>query len=391
MVTEVEELDRARRKVSSKDARLTINSYNFPQSAFLVQKVTAALLIENPRAYCLNELGTGKTRSVLFAFDHLQQKNEIYKMLVICPISAMERTWGKEIMDQLPWLTFQVVYGTRQQRLKKLAKSADIYIINHDGVGTILDEINQRYDINVICADELAVYRDGRSRRTENLRKLTYGKEYVWGLTGSPIPRAVTDVWGPCSAITPNTIPRWFTQFRAQLMDKKGPYKWVAKPGSESRAVSCMQPSVRFKLSDVAELPPNVKNYYEASLTQQQKFIYDEMRRTAIALIGTEKVDALNAGAILSKLLQISLGYVYTREGKTVVLDNVPRLQLILDLIDSATRKVILFAPFKSAINGLSEMLTINKIEHAIITGECHQTNAHGYSVRSKIPPSLKC
>lgn len=293
-------------------------------------------------------------------------------MLVICPISAMERTWAKEIMDEFPWLKFQVLYGTKDKRLRNLSKDADVYIVNHDGVTTILDELIARKDINAVCADELAVYRDGRSKRTEKFRELACRKTWVWGLTGSPIPRAVTDVWGPCSAITPKTIPRWFTIFRAQLMDKDPfrMHKWNPKPGAEERAVACMQPSVRFKLSDVAELPPNVKRYYEASLTTQQRTIYSEMRRTAISLIGSEKVDALNAGAILSKLLQISLGYVYTREGKTITLDNVPRLQLILDLIDSALRKVILFAPFKSSINGLSKMLEANKIDHAIITGD---------------------
>ena len=73
-------------------------------------------------------------------------------------------------------------------------------------------------------------------------------KDYVWGLTGSPIPRAVTDVWGPCSCLTPHTVPKFFTIFRDQLMLKKGPFKWEPKPDAEERAVACMQPSVRFKL-----------------------------------------------------------------------------------------------------------------------------------------------
>jgi hypothetical protein len=355
-----------------------LTQYHFPVSdpdkpAFAVQRVTAALLTIDTHAYVLNELGTGKTRCILWAFDYLRSRDMVRKILVICPISAMERTWAKELMDEFPWLRFQVLYGDKARRLKRLAdERADVYIINHEGVATILPDLIARKDINAVCADELAVYRDGRSKRTEKFRELATSKTWVWGLTGSPCPRAVTDVWGPCSAITPATIPRWFTIFRAQLMDKDPfrMHKWNPKPGAEERAVACMTPSVRFKLSDVTELPPNTKQYYEASLTPEQKHIYSEMRRTAIAMIGSVKIDALNAGAILSKLLQISLGWVYNREGKTVALDNVPRLQLILDLIDSAIRKVILFAPFKSSINGLSKMLTVNKIDHCIVTGD---------------------
>ena len=356
-----------------------LSQYHFPVSdpdkpAFTVQRITAALLTIDTHAYVLNELGTGKTRCILWAYDYLRSRGMVRKMLVICPISAMERTWAKELMDEFSWLRFQVVYGTKEQRIKKLDRDVDVYIINHEGVATILHDLIARKDIDAICADELAVYRDGRSKRTEKFRQLATHKTWVWGLTGSPIPRAVTDVWGPCSAITPQTIPKWFTTFRAQLMDKDGPYDWRPKPGAEKQAVACMRPSVRFTLDDVTEMPENVKRYYEAPLSPQQKFIYDEMRRTAVALIGTNKVDALNAGAVLSKLLQIAIGYVYTRDGKVVPLDNTPRLQLVLDLIDSAHKKVIMFAPFKSSINGLSAMLTHNKVDHCIITGDTPPT-----------------
>jgi len=134
--------------------------------------------------------------------------------------------------------------------------------------------------------------------------------------------------------------------------------------------VACMQPSVRFRLDEVTELPPRVINYYDAPLSPKQAHVYESMRKGALALVGNEKIDALNAGAILSKLLQIAIGYVYTRSGKTVSLPNTPRLQLILDLIDSTSEKVLLFAPYKSAVAALSTMLTDNQIDHAVITGD---------------------
>lgn len=345
--------------------------YPYPPTAFKVQKVTAELFTQNKRAYCLNELGTGKTRSALFAYDWLRRLSIVECMLVICPLSALERTWGREITNQFPWLKYTILHGSRSQRLQRLAKKAHVYIINHDGVDTILKELLElKPEINCVLVDELASYRNGGSNRTKTLKVLVRNKLYVWGLTGSPIPRAVTDVWGPCSCITPYTVPSSFFAFRSMLMLKKGPFKWVPKIGSEERAVSCMQPSVRFKLDDVTELPERIINYYEASLTPHQKHVYESMRKTAIALVGDRKIDALNAGAVLSKLLQIALGYAYTRQGEVISFDNTPRLQLILDLIDSAIKKVILFAPFKSAIAALSKMLEVNKLPHGIVTGE---------------------
>lgn len=353
-----------------------IDHYHFPVSdltkpAFEVQKITCTMLTIDSRGYVLNELGTGKTRCVLWAFDFLRSVGLAKRLLVICPISALLRTWAREIMNEFPWLKYRVLHAPNKlTRLSRLSDNVDVYIINHDGVELIIEELLARKDIDVICADEVAVYRNGGANRTKTFRLLAAAKNWVWGLTGSPIPRAVTDVWGPCSAITPHTIPMFFTTFRAQLMYKNGHFKWEPKPGSEERAVACMQPSVRFKLDEVAELPPQMHEYYEATLSHEQWAVYENMRKTAVVLHSEGKIDALNAGAVLSKLLQIATGYVYTREGKIITFNNAPRLQLVLDLIDSALRKVILFVPFKSAISALSIVMQKNKIDHCIVTGD---------------------
>lgn len=358
-----------------------LNDYAFPvrdptKPAFNVQKITCSMLAKDKRGYVLNALGTGKTRCVLWTFDYLLKTNPSTKLLVLCPVSTMMRVWARELMLEFPWLKYAVLYGSKQKRLDILTKSSgpngsSVLVLNHDGLEVIFNELMERKDITMVCADELSKsYRNGGSARTKLFKQYVNSMDYVWGMTGSPIPRAVTDVWGPCSAITPHTVPRYFNTFRAQLMTKKDTFKWVPRPGAEEKAVSCMQPSVRFTLDDVTELPPRVTAYYEAELTTKQKLVYDSMRTRAVALIGSHKVDALNAGAVLSKLLQIALGYVYMRDGQTVELDNTPRLQLIVDLIDSVDQKFILFAPFKSAIKGFSKLLTDNDIDHGVVTGD---------------------
>lgn len=352
-----------------------LTQYVFPTSdptkpAFQVQKWTSAMLTMDTRGYILNELGTGKTRCVLWAYDFLKSIGLVKKLLVIAPLSALFKVWAKELIDEFPWLKFEILHGTKEQRLKRLVKDVNVYIINHDGIDVICDELTARSDIDTVCADEVAVYRNGGSQRTKRFRYMVKFKPWVWGLTGSPIPKAVTDVWGPCSAITPTTVPAYFTTFRAQVMLKKGPFTWVPKHGAEEYAVSCMRPSVRYKLDEITELPPQVFNYYEAPLSPKQFLVYDAMQAKAIALIDEQKIDAKNAGAVLSKLLQIALGYVYTRDGSVISLDNTPRLQLILDLIDASERKVILFAPYKSAISAFSAVLKTNKVDHAIVTGD---------------------
>jgi SNF2 family DNA or RNA helicase len=346
-----------------------VPTYTFPKGTFQVQMSTTALLMENHRAYVLNDLGTGKTRSVLFAFDAFRQAGLARKMLVIGPISGLRRTWAREIMLALPHLSYAVLHGTKERRLKELKRDVDIYLINHDGVVTIENEL-EAMQFEVVCVDELAVYRNGRAKRTRSLKEFVQDKHYVWGLTGSPIPRAVTDVWGQCSCLTPWTIPKYFMVFREQLMLKIDMYRWRAKAGAEERAVSCMQPSVRYTLDEVTELPPRVIQYYPCDMTDEQARVYENMRLACVAMAKNKTIDALNAGAALSKLLQIAIGYVYTRAGEVVALDNTPRLQLILDLIDNTKNKVILFASFKSAVAALGKMLQNNDIDYATVTGD---------------------
>lgn len=361
--------------VDTSASHLVLTEYHFPVSdltkpAYEVQKYTSALMVENNRAYVLNDIGTGKTRCALWAYDYLRRKGQAGRMLVVAPLSNLHDPWGKEIRKEFYWYKFRILHGTINFRLRELGEVADIYIINHSGLIKLLPELIARTDIDVVCVDELGAFRNPTSKTlTLPLKELIHSKKRAWGLTGSPIPRAVTDVWAQCSCISPWTIPKRFSWFRDLLMERKSLFKWEPRPGAEEKALACMQPSVRYKLSEIKEMPERTYQYYEAAMSARQGQIYKEMSDNAVALVQNHTIDALNAGAVMSKLLQIALGYVYTREGNVITFDNTPRRQLIVNLIDSCAEKVILFAPFLHALNGLHTTLESNDIEHCIVHG----------------------
>lgn len=284
--------------------------------------------------------------------------------------STLRFVWVSEILKCFPHLRAEVLHGTKEKRLAALERDADVYIINHDGVGTIHDELMWRTDIDALAIDELAVYRNGGAKRTKLGRTLAATKKWVWGLTGSPMPRSVTDPWGQCSIITPNTIPKYFNHFRHQLQYKAGPFKWEDRPGAVEAAVSVMQPSVRYSLDDVLELPPQVISYVPVEMGRKQAELYKAMRNKAVAMVGAHKIDALNAGAVLNKLLQISLGWVYARDGHTVALDNDLRVQIILEYIEATQRKALVFLPYKHALAGVSAALTKAGVDHFRVDGD---------------------
>ena len=147
---------------------------------FDVQRKTCALLTMNPRAYVLNGMGTGKTKAALWAWDYLRSTRNAKKMLVVAPLSTLRFTWGREIFQTLPGVKYVVLHGTREKRLALLNDpDAEIFIINHDGLKVVLDEVAAHPEIDTLVLDELAVYRNGGAQRTKLTRKLAQGNAAI--------------------------------------------------------------------------------------------------------------------------------------------------------------------------------------------------------------------
>lgn len=361
-----------------------LTHYEWPhplgQPPFEAQKKTAALFTTDERSYALNGMGTGKTRAALWAWDYLRSNLICGKLLVLAPLSTLNFTWAREVFATLPHRKCVVLHGDKKRRLERLADpDVEIFIINHDGLKVIAEEISKRTDIDTIVIDELAVYRNPTAARTKQLRKIAHTMKWVWGMTGAPIPNSPTDAWAQASIVTPHTVPKTFGRFRDELMLRVSQFQYVAKHDAVDRAFAALQPAVRFTLSDVAELPEavglNPLRIIDVEMGPQQAKIYKELATACFAAVQADEITAANAAACMMKLLQVAAGWVYTREGKTITLDNGKRIEALLDAINSSERKILVFANFKHALAGISAALTAEKIEHATISGDTSEGN----------------
>ncbi len=344
---------------------------------FAVQVKTCLMLSLNPRAYVLNSMGTGKTKAALWAWDYLRSNGLCKKMLVVAPLSTLNFTWAREVFNTLPHRKCEVLHGTRAKRLARLKNpDVEIFVINHDGLSVVAGDVMAMVkggEIDVLVIDELAVYRNNRDR-TLLMRKVAEQFKWVWGMTGTPIPHAPTDVWNQCTIVTPTTVPKYYGWFRDQVMTRfindKGSQVWKPKPDAEERAFEVMQPAVRYTLDEVVELPETIYRTIDVDLGTKQATVYKQLVAASKSVIQNKEIKVVNAAAMLSKLLQVSMGWVYASDGRVAELDNNNRIKALVDAINSTSQKVLVFVPYKHALHGISGALTKEGIDHDVVSGD---------------------
>lgn len=346
------------------------NSYDWNGTTpWAVQRVMAGELCLNHGMFVLSDLGTGKTRSVLYAFDFLKRIGRVKRMLVCCTMSTMSRVWESEIIRYFPHLTRAVLYGSKAARLKQLLRNTDIAIINHDGLVVIHDDL-MLGEFDVLCVDELAILRNAQTQRWKKMNALARQATYVWGLTGSPIPRAPTDAWAQIKLIDPTKTSKHFSPFRDAVMHRVSQFTWMPKRDAVDTVFKAMQPSVRFTRDDIMELPDFQEVDRVVPLSPEQTTVYNSLLKKMVAQYKAKEVTAANEGVLLTKLLQVAAGFVYTEDGSVAELPCEERYGALLDLFEETNQKIIVFAPFIHTVRGLHTRLKKDGFDVAMIYGD---------------------
>jgi len=337
---------------------------------FNAQLETADFLSRHTRAYCLNSMGTGKTVSGLWAYDFLRESGQVHKMLVVAPLSTLERTWGDEIFRHFPHLTCTVIYGTAERRRKLLALDSDIYVINHEGLALIQDEMAKRPDIDIMIIDELALVRNKQTKRWKTTDQIC-NKQHprtVWGFTGTPIPNHPTDAWAQCRLLTPDSVPPYFNKFRDMTMHQVSQWKWAQRQDAIEVVHEAMQPAIRFSLEDCTDLPEQIFTEHDVAMTPEQQKAYRGMARELMAEHAGGQILALNEAIKASKLLQIACGVVIGSDGNEVLITPTERLRVLSEIVEQSEGKVIVFVPFTGALHMVAEHLR-GKHDVALVNG----------------------
>jgi SNF2 family DNA or RNA helicase len=347
------------------------NKYSWPglYKPFDHQKETASFLTLHKRAFCFNEQGTGKTSSVIWAADYLLNEGAIKRVLVLCPLSIMQSAWETDLFRFAMHRTCAIAHSySKDKRVGAINSEAEFVIINYDGLEIVKEEISKA-NFDLIVVDEANAYKNVQTKRWKTLASIIKPTTWVWMLTGTPASQSPTDAYGLAKIINPGGVPKFQGAFRDMVMQRITQFKWIPKPRSENIVHEVLQPAIRFTKAECLDLPDMTYVTRDVPLSAQQKKFYEIIRRDMMTVAAGEEITTVNAAANLNKLLQLSCGAVYADTGEVVAFDAKTRMAALLEVIEEASHKVIVFAPFKHAIEIVSEELKKNGINTEVIHG----------------------
>jgi len=338
-----------------------LHYYDWPGrfTPYAHQRDTAAFLTLYDRCLVLNEIGCGKTQSALWAADYMMQLGLVKKVLIVSPLSTLERVWGDAIFMDFVHRKAVTLHGSAPRRRRLLNTEADFYIVNHDGFSVIADDLGDRFQLVIV--DEAAVLRNAGTSRFKRFYRWTeqHPETRLWLMTGTPTPNEPTDAWALARLIKSPFLTSTFTAFREQVMHRAGPYKWLPRPESLDIVRHVLHPSIRYTRDECLDLPSTVVQSRSVDMTAEQAKYYQTMtRRLVIELQESDNdITAVNEAVKLQKLVQIACGVAYDDMGNNVELDCTPRVKLTRDLIDEAGGKVIVFVPLTGTLHMLEREL----------------------------------
>jgi len=350
--------------------------YNWPGmfTPFDHQRDTSRFLSLHQRAFCFNEAGTGKTSAAIWAADYLMNQGLVKRCLVICPMSIMQTAWQADLFKIAMHRTSAIAHGSVSKRQKIINGSYDFVIINFDGVGVVEQEILKN-EFDLIIVDECNAYKNPTTKRWKTLSKIIRADTYVWMMTGTPAAQSPMDAYGLARIIRPEGVPRRMSSWQEKVMQQYSRFVWKPKPDARKTVFEALQPAIRYEKADCLDLPEVMYQTRVIPLTASVDRYYKELKKEMLIEAAGETITTVNAAAALSKLLQISGGAVYTSSKNVIEFDVSPRLNVLKEVIEETSHKVLVFVPYTHTITVIVEFLKKEGIANAVISGDVSANN----------------
>lgn len=334
------------------------------------QEVAVAFLRGRDRAGLFLDMGLGKTAATLRALEprHLP-------VLVVAPKRVAENVWPTEGPKWRPDLTVAVASGTPAHRAAVLRGGTDIVVVSRDNVA---DAVAVGGQFRTLVLDELSSFKTKSSLRWKSANKVLRAMgpgAHVWGLTGTPSPNGLLDLWGQMALLDGGErLGKTLTGYRARYfyagrqLASGVVTEWIMRPEADA--------AIHAKLDDIVlsmstegrlpDLPPTTFNRVEVPLPAKVRTAYKQLKRDYLVDLKEVGLDgaihtAASAATLSSKLSQLTAGFLYPDEralgdtSYTVV--HQEKVRALLEIVEGTGSPVLVFYRYQAELDMLKAAL----------------------------------
>ncbi|MGX0001480.1 SNF2-related protein [Staphylococcus cohnii] len=328
---------------------MAIDFRPYDYQAYAIDKI-----IDNKRFGLFLDMGLGKTVSTLTAIEQLKYDYlDVDKVLVIAPKRVAEDTWAQEVekWTHLTHLDVSLVLGTPKQREQALERNADIYVTNKENTKWVCERFKKDWPFDMVVIDELSTFKNSDSQRFKILKKKWPLFDRFVGLTGTPAPKNIMDLWAQIYLIDGGErLGKFKTHFRQRYFYPthkvaEHTFNWELKDGAKDEIYKMISDvTVSMESKDYLKMPERVDTVKEAKLSKKERALYDELEQNMVIendIDDDKDIVALNSASLSNKLLQMSNGAVYADDGSITHIHD-KKLELLDEIIEESQGQPIL-------------------------------------------------
>ena len=300
------------------------------------------------------DMGLGKTVCTLTAIDRLLSDIDITRALVIAPKRVAESVWATEAekWDHTRYMAVSVVTGSRAQRIAALEAQAHVYVISRDNVQWLVEyqQSKKAWPFDMVVLDELSSFKNPSAKRFKALRRVRPYIRRVVGLTGTPSPNGLIDLWAQLYLVDMGQrLGQYVTKFRERYFKPQGGsghivYKWALKNerSADEIAEAIADICLSMKAEEYLDMPERIDIDLPVVLNGEQMKQYKRFERDLVLSLKEETITAQSAVTLSGKLMQYASGAIYDEDHNTHYLHDA-KIEALAELMEQTNENVLLF------------------------------------------------
>lgn len=339
---------------------LELHDYQQEAVRFLQGRKRAALLLD---------MGLGKTAICLRSLTP-----DDLPALVVAPKRVAENVWSAERKKWRPDLTVAVAAGTPKKRKDVLASSADIIAIGRDNLA---DAVPYAGKFKTFIMDELSSFKSKKSNRWKQAKRIstTPTMKNVWGLTGTPMPNGLLDLWPELYLLDGGQrLGKTITGYRERYFTPGRQLPngvittWDPRPGAEKRIHMLIEDiCLSMETDGKVQLPPVTYNNVTVPLPPDARKAYRKLKNDlvvdlkALGMLEGGIHSAATAGALSMRLRQICAGFIFVDDqdlhDNAFSVVHLEKVRTVREIIDGTGSPVMVGYQFRPELKLLQDHL----------------------------------